>query len=227
MDACALYPTVMRELLLGMAAAGAYVPLWSDRITEEWAGVAARGATADRAGGDAGRESNPESGRNKGRNKGRDKSRNKSRDKAGDKAGTPGRHSGDEALARGAIALANARHPDARIPPAPEIEARLWLPDPGDLHVLASAIAGRARGIITLNLKDFPRRTLGEHGLEALHPDSFLCALAAREPDAALRVALAVRDEAERLSGADWPLRRLLKKARLPRFAACLERLVP
>ena len=32
-----LWPTVMREMLLGVAATGAYEPLWSDRILEEWA----------------------------------------------------------------------------------------------------------------------------------------------------------------------------------------------
>jgi len=42
LDACVLYPTVMREVLLGAAVAGFYQPLWSDRILEEWARAAAR-----------------------------------------------------------------------------------------------------------------------------------------------------------------------------------------
>ncbi|PZQ99437.1 MAG: PIN domain-containing protein [Cereibacter sphaeroides] len=37
LDACVLYPTVLREILLGVAKAGLYQPLWSDRILEEWA----------------------------------------------------------------------------------------------------------------------------------------------------------------------------------------------
>lgn len=37
LDACVLYPTVLREILIGVARAGLYVPLWSDRILEEWA----------------------------------------------------------------------------------------------------------------------------------------------------------------------------------------------
>ena len=35
LDACVLYPTVLREILVGCA--GLYQPLWSERILEEWA----------------------------------------------------------------------------------------------------------------------------------------------------------------------------------------------
>ncbi|MDO9524248.1 MAG: PIN domain-containing protein [Gemmobacter sp.] len=37
LDACVLYPTVLRELLTGCAGLGLFTPLWSDRILEEWA----------------------------------------------------------------------------------------------------------------------------------------------------------------------------------------------
>ncbi|MGY6633235.1 MAG: RSP_2648 family PIN domain-containing protein [Alkalilacustris sp.] len=42
LDACVLYPSVGREVLLGVAAAGLIVPLWSARILAEWAHAAAR-----------------------------------------------------------------------------------------------------------------------------------------------------------------------------------------
>lgn len=41
-DACVLYPTVMREVVLGVAKQGLFTPLWSQRILDEWAHAAAR-----------------------------------------------------------------------------------------------------------------------------------------------------------------------------------------
>ncbi|MDN5786890.1 RSP_2648 family PIN domain-containing protein [Pseudorhodobacter sp.] len=42
LDACVLFPTVMRECLLAVAARGLFTPLWSDRILGEWQRAAAR-----------------------------------------------------------------------------------------------------------------------------------------------------------------------------------------
>jgi predicted nucleic acid-binding protein len=42
LDACVLFPTVLRELLIGTAGVGAFTPLWSARILEEWARAARR-----------------------------------------------------------------------------------------------------------------------------------------------------------------------------------------
>ena len=39
-DTCVLYPTVMREMVLGVAKTGAFFPIWSDCILEEWARAA-------------------------------------------------------------------------------------------------------------------------------------------------------------------------------------------
>lgn len=41
-DACVLYPTVMREVMLGCAKAGLFEARWSRRILEEWARAAAK-----------------------------------------------------------------------------------------------------------------------------------------------------------------------------------------
>ena len=40
LDTCVMYPTVMRSVLLGVARAGIFTPLWSARILEEWARAA-------------------------------------------------------------------------------------------------------------------------------------------------------------------------------------------
>ena len=37
LDACVIYPTVLREVLVGCAGLGLYDALWSERILEEWA----------------------------------------------------------------------------------------------------------------------------------------------------------------------------------------------
>ncbi|MDZ4312891.1 MAG: PIN domain-containing protein [Cypionkella sp.] len=42
LDACVIYPTVLREILLGVAAKGLYEPLWSDRILREWTRAVAK-----------------------------------------------------------------------------------------------------------------------------------------------------------------------------------------
>ena len=36
LDACVIFPTLLREILIGVAAAGLYEPIWSERILREW-----------------------------------------------------------------------------------------------------------------------------------------------------------------------------------------------
>lgn len=174
LDTCVIYPTVMREVLLGVAKAGVFEPLWSERILEEWA-------------------------------------------RAARKIGPTG-----EAQARGEIALLRAAWPRAEVTFRPGTEARLYLPDTGDTHVLAAAIDGFADAIVTVNAKDFPKNILAEEGLDRIEPDGFLRALFDDEPELVSEVAENVRQEANRLSGQQWEIRALLKKARLPRLAKAL-----
>ncbi|PTE14761.1 RSP_2648 family PIN domain-containing protein [Pseudogemmobacter blasticus] len=42
LDACVLYPTVLREILQGAAQAGLYQPVWSERILGEWTRATAK-----------------------------------------------------------------------------------------------------------------------------------------------------------------------------------------
>jgi predicted nucleic acid-binding protein len=173
-DACVLYPTVMRQMVLGVAEAGAFTPLWSARIAEEWARAA--------------RKLGP----------------------------------GGEALARGEIAAVTLRFPEAVVPVPQGAERRFWLPDPADIHVLAAAVAASADAIMTLNAKDFPRNVLAEEGLSRVDPDGFLRGVWQAQPALVSQVAGDVLAEARRLSGADWEMRALLRKARLPRLGKAL-----
>ena len=175
LDACVLYPTVMREVLLGAARKGLFEPLWSDRILEEWARAAAKIDAAQ------------------------------------------------EALARGEIALARAAFPKSDVTPNESLQKRLWLPDPNDIHVLAAAIAGSADAIVTLNAKDFPRNILQEEGLLRHDPDWIMCQLHATDPMTVTEVAQAVLTTANQMSGSEWTLRSLMKKARLPRLGKALD----
>lgn len=173
LDACVLYPTVLREVLLAAAAEGLYQPLWSARVLEEWARAAARLGPAQ------------------------------------------------EEIARGEIALLRLRWPRAEVADAPG--AGLLLPDPDDAHVAAAAEAAAAELIVTLNLRDFPARALAGLGLRAEHPDAFLRRLWATDPEPVARAAERVRAEAERLSGQPQPIRKLLKRAYLPRLGKALD----
>lgn len=92
----------------------------------------------------------------------------------------------------------------------PSLES-LPLPDLGDVHVIAAAIKARAVAIVTFNLKDFPQEALARYGIEAIHPDDFLCDVIDLDP---VGVLSAVRDT--------W--RRLKKPPRTwPEHLACLE----
>ncbi|MGH1451698.1 MAG: RSP_2648 family PIN domain-containing protein [Paracoccaceae bacterium] len=174
LDTCVLYPTVMREVLLGVARAGMFTPQWSTRIIEEWTRAA--------------RKLGPEGA----------------------------------AQAQAEAAMVQAAWPAAAVQYGSGLEARLWLPDPADTHVLAAAIAGSADVIVTMNAKDFPANILAEEGLSRIAPDEFLLGFWQVNPDAVARVAESVRQEAQRLSGQPWEMRKLMKKARLPRLGKAL-----
>ena len=173
-DANVLYPTVMRELVLGVARQGLFVPLWSERILEEWRLAAAK--------------------------------------------------LGPEGIlqAEAEIALLRRDWPGAVIPANPKTSRKLWLPDPDDIHVLAAAVDGEAQLIMTRNARDFPVRILGESGILRVDPDTHLRDLWNDAPEAIEFVADAVLAEARRLSGRDWTMRELLKKARMPQLGKAL-----
>ena len=174
LDTCVIYPTVMREMLLGAAKLGHFEPIWSARILEEWA-------------------------------------------RAARKLGPTG-----EAQARAEIALTQSQWPKAERAAQPGVEQRLWLPDTADIHVLATAVASSSDVIVTVNAKDFPLNILLEEGLERQDPDSLLHGFWLTDIEGMTETANRVLAEANRLSGDQWTLRALMKKARLPRLGKAL-----
>ena len=56
------------------------------------------------------------------------------------------------------------------------------LPDLHDRHVLAAAVAGNCKVIVTKNTKDFPQETLARLGIEAVDPDDYLLRLLRQYP---------------------------------------------
>ncbi|WP_308915600.1 RSP_2648 family PIN domain-containing protein [Jannaschia sp. LMIT008] len=169
LDANVLFPTVLREVLLGCAAAGLYRPLWSARILEEWARA------------------------------------------------TPKLGPGAEEQARAEIALLRDAWPDAEVSATDRTTARLWLPDPDDVHVLASAIDGSADRLVTFNRKDFPKAEVAAEGVALWDPDGFLLDLWGRDAWAVGQIAAGVRDRAAAM-GHDMDVRALMKRSRVPRF---------
>jgi predicted nucleic acid-binding protein len=80
--------------------------------------------------------------------------------------------------------LMNANVRDCLVEGYEPLIAGIALPDADDRHVLAAAIHARADVIVTFNLKDFPAATLKPYGLEAQHPDEFICHLIDLAPEA-------------------------------------------
>ncbi|MEM7745223.1 MAG: PIN domain-containing protein [Pseudomonadota bacterium] len=140
LDACVLFPPLVRGLLLESAAQGVFCPLWSERVLEEWRIAVARQHGPD----------------------------------------------GESGALRARAAM-TAAFPGAIVPAEADLETTINLPDPADAHVVAAA-AGRAEGILTFNLRDFPARVLAAHGLEARHPDSFLWEALSVQPETIAQV---------------------------------------
>ena len=174
LDACVIYPTVLREILVGVAGKGLYEPIWSERILREWVLATAKlGPVA-------------------------------------------------QMQAEGEALRMRAGFPRAMMREQVDIEARLLLPDPGDVHVLAVAVASHADCIVTFNAKDFPRHVLAEDGIARRDPDGLLWELWSGQPEVVGAVVAGVHAEAERLAGQVVPLKALLKRAQLPKLAKAI-----
>jgi len=71
----------------------------------------------------------------------------------------------------------NKAFPDANVKNFEELISGLKLPDQNDRHILACAIRCKADLIVTFNLKDFPKKYLGNYDVEVQNPDQRICNL--------------------------------------------------
>jgi predicted nucleic acid-binding protein len=175
LDACVIFPTVLREILLGVAQLGLYEPVWSERILQEWV-------------------------------------------RATHKLGPLAKIQA-EAEAR----LMQARFPRAMQRAFKEIEAGLLLPDPDDVHVLATAIGGHADALITFNAVDFPRHVLATHGIARRDPDGFLWELWSHHPDMVGPVVHKVHLTAQNMAGKDIAFKPFMRRAQLPKLGTAMQ----
>ena len=70
------------------------------------------------------------------------------------------------------ILLMKSQWKSSLVPRDISLENSIVLPDANDVHVLASAITGKAQVLLTNNLKDFPPRTLARFNLIPRNVDS-------------------------------------------------------
>lgn len=81
------------------------------------------------------------------------------------------------------------------------------LPDPNDRHVLAAAIAGDCKIIVTHNLRDFPEDKLLPYEIVAQSPDEYLLRQCQLQPDEFCEVLRTIR---RRLSRPPYSVKRYL-----------------
>jgi hypothetical protein len=125
LDAGVLIRNGVRDFLLWVAEAGAFTPIWSDQIHDEWM-------------------------------------RNRHA-----KFGDP-----MVSIIR-ARTLMETAFPGANFAPDVAVLNTLQLPDPNDVHVVATAVAAGEDSIVTYNAADFPNAVLATLGLRQERPDKF------------------------------------------------------
>jgi predicted nucleic acid-binding protein len=113
-----------------------------------------------------------------------------------------------EAKMRKTVIAMNKAFPDAQVRNYKARINKLLLPDPDDRHVLAAAIQGKASVITTINLKDFPARSLIRYGLKAQHPDEFIFKLIERDEQGMLD---ALNNQVRNLRNPPLPMTRILE----------------
>jgi predicted nucleic acid-binding protein len=123
--------------------------------------------------------------------------------------------------------LMNEAYPLAQVDPSEGDFRRLrgvHMPDEGDRHVLAAALASEADVVCTGNTKDFPEAATAPFGIKVLTPDQLFCNLLENCPE---KLLCAHRRSVSTLAGAtDTSTIGALKMAGAPRTAEAMEKLL-
>lgn len=120
--------------------------------------------------------------------------------------------------------LMNSAVPDCLVENYEALIPGLNLPDPDDRHVLATAIAGHADAIVTINLKDFPTAVLANYGIKAIHPDEFIANQFEIAPTEVLVTIKMVRSRMKNPPIVVTEFLEMIRKCGLPQTAQQLER---
>lgn len=99
----------------------------------------------------------------------------------------------------------------------------LQLPDDNDRHVLAAAIVGGCRTIVTQNIKDFPKEILTPYGITAETPDRMLCEILVERPASFVRAVTRVRERLKNPPMTQAQHLQVLERQNLPMTLALLK----
>lgn len=115
--------------------------------------------------------------------------------------------------------------PEAQVEPA-DAQIDAMKNDPDDRHVAAAAVLAHAQVIVTFNTRHFPDQALEPYGIEAQHPDEFLCHLLDLAPSLMRQV---LGDQAAALRMPPMTVHQLLVRLAkdAPMFAEQARRLFP
>lgn len=175
-DACVLYPSVLRDVLMRLALTDRFRAKWTTFIHDEWTRNLLK--------------NNPTIS--------------------------------PEYLRR-TRELMDAHVRDALVTDYEHLINTVELPDPDDRHVLAAAIASKADGIVTYNLKDFPKDALSQYSVQAIHPDDFILDLIDLYPADVIGAVRSARASLKNPQLAVHEYLDRLRKLRLPASAVWLE----
>ncbi len=117
------------------------------------------------------------------------------------------------------ILLMKSKWKSSLVPRDFSLENSIVLPDINDVHVLASAVTGKAQFLLTNNLKDFPPRILARFNLIPRNVDSLLFEFFCEFPEVFIPIIQKVFETSQQQDCKFYTKRSFLKRHGLHRLA--------